>query len=84
MSPCSLLDQPLRHELRGPLVGDPAEVGVGLRLLDGGLQLSKLPFRLFELLVEIGRGNRRQDLTFRHMGADVLAPGGDVAAGAGE
>ena len=64
MSPCCLLDQPWATSCDGPLVGHLAEVGVGLRLLDRSLQLDELPLGLFELLVEIGRGNRRQDLVF--------------------
>ena len=76
-----LLARPaLRDELRGSLVRHLAEVGVRLRLLHRGLQLNQLPFRLFELLVEIGRRNRRQDLALRHMGADVLVPRGNIAA----
>ena len=74
----------LNDELRGPLVGHAAEIRVGLRLLNRRLQLSELPLGLFELLIEIRRRDRREDLALRHMSANVLVPGGDVAAGAGE
>ena len=75
---------PLNDELRGSLIGCAAKFRIGLRLLNRRLQLNKLPLGLFELLIEIGGGDRRQDLTFRHMSANILMPRGDVAAGAGE
>ena len=56
-----LLARPaLSDELRGPLIGHVAEIGVGLRLLDRRLQLNQLRLGLFELLIEIGRRDRRQ------------------------
>ncbi len=75
---------PLNNKLRGAHVGRPAELGIGLRLLNRSLQLNELPPSLFELLIEVGRRDRRQDLVLRHMGAEVFVPGGDVSARAGE
>ena len=74
----------LNDELRSPLVGHLAEIRVGLRLLNRRLQLNELPLGLFELLIEIGGRDRREDLALGHMRADILVPGGDIAAGAGE
>jgi hypothetical protein len=52
--------------------------------LNRRLQLNQLSLSLFELLVEIGRRDRRQDLVLLNMIADVFVPGRDVSARAGE
>ena len=75
---------PLSDETRRPPVGHLAEIGVRLRLFDGGLQLDELRLRLFKLLVEIGRRDRHKHFALVHMRADLVMPGGHVAAGAGE
>ena len=75
---------PLNDELRRSLIRCVPELRVGLGLLNRGLQLNELSLSLFELLVEIGRGDRRQDLVLGHMSADVFVPRRNVAAGAGE
>ena len=74
----------LNDELRGPLIRGVPKLRVGLRLLDRRLQLNQLRSSLFELLIEIGRRDGRQDFVLRHMRADVLVPGANIAAGAGE
>ena len=51
------------------------ELGIRLRIGEVGLGLH-------ELLIEIGRVDVREDVAALHLGADVLVPSGDVAAGA--
>src|ERR1700722_4094954 len=75
---------PLGDEPDGPRVSRLAEIGVGLRLFDGGMQLDELRLRLFKLLVEIRRRNRDKHVALLHMRADIAMPGSHVAAGAGE
>ncbi len=74
----------LRDETRGALVGDAAKIGVGFRLLHGGLELDQLSLRLLQLLIEIGRCDHRKDIAFLQPRSDVGVAGLDIACRARE
>ena len=74
----------LLHEPCGALIGDFAEIGVRLRLQNGGLELLELAFSLSELRVEIGRGDDCEHIALFHLAADIDIAFRNIASRPGE
>jgi hypothetical protein len=64
----------LGNKARCARIGHTAKIGIGLGLLDRGLQLDKLCLRLVELLVEIWCRDQRKHITFVCLSADIAPP----------
>jgi hypothetical protein len=64
--------------------GNTAEIAVGLRLLERGLELGKRCFGLGDLMVELRGSDFRQQLAFRDVIADIDLASRNIAGRARE